>query len=93
MEAGLGTAELTSAEALLANEITIFSDRVRVDVQTRTPGITLDEAWSNRLTMTYEGQPLYDLSLDDLISAKEAAGRPVDLSDAHLLRQKLCRDQ
>jgi len=33
-EAGLETAFLTSAEGILGNEITVFKDRVRIDVQT-----------------------------------------------------------
>ena len=56
IEAGLGTAALITAESLLAHEITIFKDRVRVDVQTRTPGIEFSEAWGNRETMNYQGQ-------------------------------------
>ena len=56
LEAGLGTATLISAEELLANEITIFQDRVRIDVQTHTPGITFEQAWSNRETMEYQNQ-------------------------------------
>jgi len=43
-EAGLGTASLTSAETLLSHEITIFRDRIRIDVQTSTPGIEFLEA-------------------------------------------------
>lgn len=39
LDAGLGTAALTSVQAVLDNEITIFKDRVRVDVQTATPGV------------------------------------------------------
>lgn len=33
-EAGLATASLTTAEELVGNEITVFQDRVRIDVQT-----------------------------------------------------------
>ena len=44
LDAGLGTASLTTVEQLLANEITIFRDRVRVDVQTSTPGISFSDA-------------------------------------------------
>src|SRR5436853_2749536 len=43
-EAGLGTAALTSANDVLSNEITIFTDRVRLDVQTSTPGLAFEEA-------------------------------------------------
>ncbi len=41
LSARLGTAALISADELLANEITIFKDRVRIDVQTATPGSIL----------------------------------------------------
>ena len=85
IEAGLGTAALITAEGLLAHEITIFKDRVRVDVQTRTPGIEFNEVWGNRDTMDYQGQIFYVLSKEDLIASKRAAGRAVDLEDVRLL--------
>lgn len=85
LEAGLGTAALTAAGDVLANEITIFKDRVRVDVQTSTPGITFAEAWSRRQTVTYQDQAFFILSKDDLVRSKRAAGRPVDLEDVRLL--------
>jgi hypothetical protein len=85
LEAGLGTAALTSVEDLLANEITIFRDRVRLDVQTSTPGIEFDLAWRNRKTVTYQDQEFFILSKDDLIASKRAAGRAVDLEDVRLL--------
>lgn len=84
-EAGLGTASLTSAEDLIANEITIFQDRVRIDVQTRTPGLSFETAWERRSEMDYKGQPFYVVSREDLISSKRAAGRDIDLQDARLL--------
>jgi len=37
LDAGLGTASLTSPDQVLANEITIFKDIVHIDVQTATP--------------------------------------------------------
>ena len=85
IEAGLGTASLITAEGLLAHEITIFKDRVRVDVQTRTPGIAFEEAWEKRETMDFQGQEFYVVSKDDLIASKRAAGRKVDLEDVRLL--------
>jgi hypothetical protein len=42
--ADFGTAELVTAEELLAHEITIFKDRYRIDVQTSTPGIAFADA-------------------------------------------------
>lgn len=85
LDAGLGTASLTSSEDVLANEITIFRDRVRLDVQTSTPGITFANAWHRRETVTYQGQEFFILSKKDLIASKLASGRDVDIEDARLL--------
>jgi hypothetical protein len=86
LEAGLATAALTTAEELLAREITVFNDRVRIDVQTSTPGLTFEQAWRHRETMTYNDQQFYVASREDLIVSKRAAGRPVDLEDVRLLQ-------
>jgi hypothetical protein len=85
LDAGLGTAALTSPGDVLANEITVFKDRMRVDVQTSTPGLRFAEAWSHRKTVAYHGQEFFILAKEDLIRAKRAAGRPVDLEDIRLL--------
>ena len=84
-EAGFGTAEMTNAEEIIATEITIFTDRVRLDVQTFTPGIDFENAWPRRVTMSYEGQALEVVSRADLIRSKTAAGREVDLEDVRIL--------
>ena len=86
-EAGFGTAALTSAAEVLANEITIFEDRVRIDVQTSTPGLEFATAWRNHARMEFEGQVFRVVSREDLIAAKRAAGRDVDLQDVALLEQ------
>lgn len=83
--AGLATASLTSVDDILSHEITIFQDRVRIDVQTGTPGLGFDGAWRNRVEMEYGGQRFYVASREDLISSKRAAGRDVDLEDVRLL--------
>jgi hypothetical protein len=85
LEAGLGTASLISADELLANEITVFKDYVRIDVQTSTPGLRFEDAWQNRETMEYQGQVFYVVSRKDLIASNRASGRKVDLEDARLL--------
>ena len=85
MDAGLGTASLVTTDELLAHEITIFKDRVRIDVQTSTPGIDFGKALDNCETMNFQGQIFYVLSKDDLIASKRAAGRKVDLEDVYLL--------
>ncbi len=88
LDARLGTAALTTPEGLLSQEITIFKDRVRIDVQTSTPGIEFEEAWKRRETMEFQQQKIYVASREDLISSKRAAGHPVDLEDVRLLELK-----
>ena len=85
LDAGLGTAALTSPADVLANEITVFKDRVRLDVQTSTPGLRFADAWSHRKKVEFQGQEFFILSKEDLVSSKRAAGRPLDLEDARLL--------
>jgi len=87
-DAGLGTAELTTPEDVLANAITVFQDVVRIDVQTRTPGVTFSDAWDRRETMDYRGRKFQVLSRDDVIATKLAAGRDVDLDDVRQLRRE-----
>jgi hypothetical protein len=91
-EAGLFTATLTSPQAVLEHEISIFKDRVRIDVQTSTPGITFEEAWRRKETMSYEGRTLYVICRGDLIAAKKAAGRKVDLEDVSMLEAEENKD-
>ena len=83
--AGLGTAALTTPENLLAHEVTVFQDWVRIDVQTSTPGLGFSEAWQRRVTMDYEGQEFLVVSRADLIASKRAAGRDINLQDVRLL--------
>jgi len=88
-EAGLGTALLIDAPGLLANEITVFKDSVRIDVQTSTPGLAFPHAWEKKNVVQFHGQPFFLVALADLISAKRAAGRKKDLEDVALLENLL----
>jgi hypothetical protein len=85
-DARIGTADLTTSQKVLANEITIFQDRVRIDVQTFTPGLEFSVAWQHRQEMQYQKQKFFVASKADLIASKLAAGRPVDLEDVKALR-------
>ena len=82
---GFGTAALTTPEDLLAHEITVFQDWVRIDAQTWTPGLDFAAAWQRRVAMEYEGQRFFVTSRADLIASKRAAGRDIDLEDVRLL--------
>jgi len=92
-QAGFGTADLIDAPGVLANEITVFNDRVRIDVQTSTPGITFQDAWNRREVMDYQGQKFYVASRRDLIASKRAAARPRDLEDVRVLELDPGKDQ
>jgi tRNA nucleotidyltransferase/poly(A) polymerase len=83
--AGFGTATLINPKDLLSNEITVFDDRVRIDVQISTPGISFQDAWNRRKTVTYKGQKFFILSKEDLIKSKRASGRDIDKEDVRLL--------
>ena len=85
VEAGFATATMTNAQDIVAHEITVFSDRIRIDVQTRTPGISFQDAWRKRKTITYQGHDFFILSKEDLIASKRASARPVDIEDVRLL--------
>lgn len=85
VEAKLGTATLTTPERVLANEITIFKDRLRIDVQTKTPGLDFADAWVRRETMRHRDQEFYVVTVADLIASKKAAGREVYLADVRAL--------
>ena len=84
-KAGIGTAALTTPHDVLTHEITVFRDTIRIDVQTRTPGVSFEDAWERRERREV-GKTLYwILSRADLIATKRAAGRPKDLEDVRVL--------
>jgi len=85
MEAGFGTATMTTAAGIVKHEITVFNDRIRIDVQTSTPGVSFEDAWRRRKTLNYQGQDFFVLSKEDLIANKRASARKVDLEDVRLL--------
>lgn len=85
-QADILSANITSPEEVLSNQITIFNDRVRIDVQTDTPGLKFESAWNHKNTMTYQGQDFFVVSLNDLIASKLAAARPKNLEDVKALR-------
>ena len=87
-EAGFGTADLVDVQGVLENEITIFNDRVRIDVLTTTPGLTFEAAWERCETMDYHGQQFRVASRQDVIASKRAVGRPKDLEDVRILDVK-----
>lgn len=59
----------------------------RIDILQKIDGVSFDEAWSNRVEGTIEGEvPSQLISRDDLIRNKLASGREQDLLDVKVLR-------
>lgn len=59
----------------------------RIDILQRIDGVTFDEAWTNRIEGTVDGEiPTSVISKDDLIRNKLASGRDQDLVDVKKLR-------
>ena len=54
---------------------------VRIDILTNVLGISIAEAWKNKIKSRYGKTPIYILGRFDLIKAKKAAGRPQDKLD------------
>jgi hypothetical protein len=66
------------------------SPPVMVDILPEITGVDFDRAWQQRVMATIDdktGLQVAFISADDLIAAKEAAGRPQDLADVVALRE------
>ena len=66
---------------------------VRVDILTSLTGIEFEGAYRHRAEGTYGGVPISILSIEDMITNKQATGRPQDLVDVEHLRTKLKRSK
>lgn len=65
---------------------------VRIDVLTSIDGVpSFAAAWKRRAEGTFGSVTASFLSLEDLLAAKLASGRPQDLADADVLRRTLAR--
>ena len=78
-------------EDLLTKKVLIRQYLVETDIHPFVSGVTFDQVWKNRVSGTYGNEKVFYASLDDLITMKQAAGRPKDLEDLkilQILRQK-----
>jgi len=60
---------------------------LRVDVLMSAAGIEFEDAWNNREEVIIDDFKINFISLDDLIKAKEASGRPQDKIDVKKLKK------
>lgn len=58
-----------------------------IDFLTSIPGLNFEQCWNNRVTAKHEDLNILFLSKEDLITAKQTAGRPQDLADIDELRK------
>lgn len=65
----------------------------RIDIMMDIPAVHFNDAWKNRIKSYYGDIPINIISLDDLIKAKEAAGRDQDLLDLKHLKAAKKRAQ
>ncbi len=86
-EAKFGTAYLTTPDKIIANEITIFGDVIRLDILTKVKGLVFDNAWRKRQVKSLKGVKINVISLDDLISSKKATARLIDKEDIKILKK------
>jgi hypothetical protein len=75
-----------SVEDLLTKKILIRQYILETDIHPFVAGATFDQLWRHRVTDTLGETEAPFASLDDLVSMKEAAGRPKDLEDLRALR-------
>ena len=72
------TAE-TFAEKQVVYQIGVVP--VRIDILTEITGVEFSNAWKERVPSTFFGVPVHFISLDDLVTNKQALGRSSDLKD------------
>jgi len=82
---GYDLADVTP-EDLLTKKVLIRQYLVETDVHPFVSGLTFDQVWNNKVSGTYGKEKVYYASLDDLITMKQAAGRPKDLEDLRVLK-------
>jgi hypothetical protein len=62
---------------------------VRVDILMGIPGIQFEKAWDKKVEVDFEGLLVSFISREDLITSKQASGRPQDLLDAAALEKTI----
>jgi predicted nucleotidyltransferase len=79
---------LRDLEALGPDEILYMGKPpMRVDILRTIPGVEFDEAFDRRVETEWDGVPVRVIGLDDLLTAKRAAGREQDRLDVMALEK------
>ena len=65
---------------------------VRIDIIMGLGGIRFDSAWKHRVRSSYGKVPISIMGIRHLVQAKKRAGRPQDLTDLEMLRNKMTKE-
>jgi tRNA nucleotidyltransferase/poly(A) polymerase len=66
---------------------------IRIDILTEVTGVEFPNAWKKRVRSTFFSVPVHFISLDDLVTNKQALGRSSDLKDLGQYPKKSKSDQ
>ncbi|MDD5559606.1 nucleotidyltransferase [Candidatus Methylomirabilis sp.] len=84
VDLGYGVADLTDPRWIIQLGVA----PVRIDLASQIPGCrSFGAAWKRKTEAIFGSVKTYYLGLDDLIQAKEAAGRAQDRADVRVLRR------
>lgn len=81
VEFGAPMYDLTEADFAEDGFFQMGQPPVRVGIMMSIDGVDFADAWPNRLEGDFDGVPAVFIGRDDLLIAKQAAGRPQDLLD------------
>jgi hypothetical protein len=83
---GFGALGLTVADFEAEdNVVQLGYEPFRIDLLVSLDGLEFEACYEHRASTDFEGVSLSFLNIDDLIKAKNNAGRPQDIADAHKL--------
>jgi predicted nucleotidyltransferase len=83
---GFGSVVPTAAELAKRNQVLMLGRKpLRIDILTGIDGVSFPRAWKGRVSVDFEGGPLYVIGRAELIANKRAAGRTKDQFDLALL--------
>jgi len=80
-EFGAPLFDLTGADFALDGFFQMGQPPVRIDIMMSIDGVRLGDAWLKRAVGDFDGITAIFIGRNDLLTAKEAAGRPQDLLD------------
>lgn len=90
-EFGMPVFDMTATNFLANPDLDVFTfgrQPVAIDVITSIKGLKFDEAYEHAKEIDVEGLLIRLIHYDDLLKAKEAAGRPRDLNDIEQLKRQ-----